>query len=276
MHINIHIQRPVLTLMIAATGVVWFAGWSVSGPSRANADAGGVGNGTLIAQAEQDIDRQRITQEVLAQREEILRYQLTRLEEEALQSGSSLEKLREVADHRTVLLAVLQEREQSEKLLADSLTQLWEAQGTEFMRGGAIGNIRFTWPVPPLLGISARFEDADYEKRFKVPHHAIDIPVDQGTLITAPADGTVVKVALNGLGYSYVTLSHRNGFETIYGHISAALVQEGDTVRLGQAIARSGGMPGSVGAGLLTTGPHLHFAVRKQGKLVDPMLYLEE
>jgi murein DD-endopeptidase MepM/ murein hydrolase activator NlpD len=84
----------------------------------------------------------------------------------------------------------------------------------------------------------------------------------------------VAKVSLNGLGYSYIAIDHADGVQTIYGHVSGSLVQEGDKVRMGSPIGLSGGRPGSEGAGLLTTGPHLHFAVRQDGVLVDPLQYL--
>ncbi|HRH93900.1 MAG TPA: M23 family metallopeptidase, partial [Candidatus Peribacteria bacterium] len=130
------------------------------------------------------------------------------------------------------------------------------------------------WPVEPKYGISAHFEDDAYEAKFGMPHHAVDIPTEQGTVIRAPADGVVAKVSLNGLGYSYIAVDHAGGVQTIYGHVTASLVQEGDKVRTGSPIGLTGGRPGSEGAGLLTTGPHLHFAVRQDGALVDPEQYL--
>ena len=84
----------------------------------------------------------------------------------------------------------------------------------------------------------------------------------------------VLKVALNGLGYSYIVLQHEAGLQTIYGHVSDASVQEGTRVTTGEIIGHSGGEPGTLGAGLTTTGPHLHFAVRKDNVLVDPLQYL--
>jgi murein DD-endopeptidase MepM/ murein hydrolase activator NlpD len=68
-------------------------------------------------------------------------------------------------------------------------------------------------------------------------------------------------------------LIHGDNISTVYGHISKPLVSEDDYVVQGQAIALSGGMPGTVGSGL-TTGPHLHFEVRQDGVPVDPLEYL--
>ena len=61
---------------------------------------------------------------------------------------------------------------------------------------------------------------------------------------------------------------------TVYGHVSAFHVAEGDRVQKGQVIASSGGRPGSKGAGILTTGAHLHFETRMFGGAIDPFYYL--
>ena len=130
------------------------------------------------------------------------------------------------------------------------------------------------WPISPSRGISAYFRDASYAKVFGVRHNAIDIPANQGTAIRAPADGIVYKVKDNGFGYSYLILAHKGGYMTVYGHVYEFKVEAGQKVMEGQTIALSGGMPGTKGAGLMTTGAHLHFEVMKGGKYVDPLDYL--
>ncbi len=155
-----------------------------------------------------------------------------------------------------------------------ALTEIWDAEGSAYTLQTPEIATTLLWPISPRKGISATFADKDYEARFGFPHHAIDIPTPQGTIIQAPADGTVLKVSMNGLGYSYVVLEHAGNVQTVYGHITAALVHEGDAVTAGQDIAKTGGSPGSPGAGPYTTGPHLHFAVKVKGVLVDPLKYL--
>lgn len=133
---------------------------------------------------------------------------------------------------------------------------------------------RLIWPVVPTRGISAYFRDPSYVAVFGVGHNAIDIPVSQKTTIRAPAEGVVYKVRDNGYGYSYLILAHKGGYMTVYGHVYEFLVEAGEKVRPGQAIALSGGTPGTKGAGFMTTGAHLHFEVMKGGKYMDPMNFL--
>ena len=65
----------------------------------------------------------------------------------------------------------------------------------------------------------------------------------------------------------YLVIEHENGFATLYGHLSAIDVEEGDTVKAGEQI-------GQIGATGFATGPHLHFEVRVNGQHTDPAEYL--
>jgi murein DD-endopeptidase MepM/ murein hydrolase activator NlpD len=78
------------------------------------------------------------------------------------------------------------------------------------------------------------------------------------------------KVTFSGWEGSYgylVKISHGNGLETYYAHNSKLLVKEGQTISAGQVIAKSGNTGNS-------TGPHIHFEVRKNGTPVNPKPYL--
>ncbi len=277
MEVRIHIPRPFITITIITVFVLWWTGvisFNFGSKAKVQVDAsGGQQTSTIITAATQDVDRERVKQAVLEHREEILRFQVQLLEQEALTEKNPA-KLKELTDARAVLLSIIKQRTDSENLMKLSLEQLWEAEGTTFAERAPIPSVVFLWPVEPTIGLSATFNDQNYLQRFGIPHHAIDIPVEQGSPIKAAREGTVEKVAINGMGYSYIVLSHADRMETIYGHITAALVKEGQTVTVGESIALSGGQPGTPGAGSLTTGPHLHFAVRVQGALVDPVPYL--
>jgi murein DD-endopeptidase MepM/ murein hydrolase activator NlpD len=131
----------------------------------------------------------------------------------------------------------------------------------------------FSWPVYGT--VSAGFHNADYMKHFGVPHYGLDIVVGQGTPVTAASDGVVFLVREGGeKGYTYILIGHRDGYATLYGHLSQTLAQAGQEVVAGQVIGLSGGKPGTNGAGPMTTGPHLHFEVIERGVNIDPKTML--
>jgi murein DD-endopeptidase MepM/ murein hydrolase activator NlpD len=97
-------------------------------------------------------------------------------------------------------------------------------------------------------------------------HTGVDWAAASGTPIYAAGNGVVEKEGWESGYGKFILIRHHNGYETAYGHMSAYAsgVNEGDTVRQGQVI----GFIGSTG---LSTGSHLHFEIRINGRFVDPM-----
>ncbi len=127
------------------------------------------------------------------------------------------------------------------------------------------------WPVPGFGTISSyygwRWNKSDY-------HTGIDITGSgvNGATIVAANSGKVAKVNTSyvpGKGYGiYVIIDHGGGMVSLYGHCSAILVSEGQTVAKGTPIAK-------VGSTGWSTGPHLHFEIRKNGNHTNPIAYLK-
>jgi len=102
----------------------------------------------------------------------------------------------------------------------------------------------------PILGI----------RRF---HNGIDINCDYGTTVRAPGNGKVVVVERrSGFGL-VIEIDHGFGYRTIYAHLSKATVKEGENIKRGQTIAKSGNSG-------LSSGPHLHYEVHHDGISLDP------
>nr|MDD3720308.1 peptidoglycan DD-metalloendopeptidase family protein [Candidatus Gracilibacteria bacterium] len=139
-----------------------------------------------------------------------------------------------------------------------------------------IGDNPFKWPITPAYGISAYFHDENYKKEIGADHNAIDIVSPQGTSVKAAADGYVIFLnPPDSEDYSYVAIKHSDGFVTVYGHLNEVFVKQYDYVKEGEVFAKSGGEFGTKGAGLLTTGPHLHFEVFQNKDYVDPLDFLD-
>ncbi len=150
---------------------------------------------------------------------------------------------------------------------------LMKPQPGERSDGRFRGTQTFRWPVVGKL--SAGFREQSYLQFFGVPHQGLDIIVPQGTPVVSSADGIVYLARDGGAkGYSYVLVGHRNGYATLYGHLSVISVASGQEVAAGQVIGQSGGTPGTHGSGPMTTGAHLHFEVIQGGDHVDPVKVL--
>ena len=108
-----------------------------------------------------------------------------------------------------------------------------------------------------------------YGRRWGRLHAGIDLASGIGSPVRAAADGRVESAGWEG-GYGRaVRITHSDGTVTIYGHMSALLVDSGERVEAGQLIGREGNTGQS-------TGPHLHFEVRVNGTPVNPLPWLRK
>ena len=122
------------------------------------------------------------------------------------------------------------------------------------------------WPTHGWLSSSMgnRADPLTGEKDF---HPGLDISADTGDPVYATADGKITTAAMAGNYGNLVVIDHGYGIETRYGHLSAFKVREGQAVKRGDLL-------GLVGATGRTTGSHLHYEVRANGRILNPLQLL--
>lgn len=192
-----------------------------------------------------------LTQQLHAQRAEF--------EEQALSQQETIERLR---TDRQALEAAEDQLVKDSQSIAVLIQQRVSADTGIALRGtgqfvlpcSAPITSEFGWRMHPILG---------YE-RF---HSGVDFGADYGTTIHAADHGTVIFAGWYGGYGNAVIIDHGNGISTLYAHTSEFYVSEGQSVQRGQAIA-------AVGSTGLSTGPHLHFEVRRNSEPVDPLAFL--
>lgn len=157
-----------------------------------------------------------------------------------------------------------------------TVTEILKQNSTTTLRFGATMTIRenpkeskgisrgnetsWSWPVNGVRSSDYGWRNGDF-------HHGLDIATPSGSLIRAARAGKVTKTGWLGVYGLAVMVDHGNGVQTLYAHNSKLLVKVGDQVVGGEGISLSGSTGNS-------TGPHLHFEIRTNGKTVDPEYYL--
>jgi hypothetical protein len=124
--------------------------------------------------------------------------------------------------------------------------------------------------IMPTAGwLSSTFKRSRFHPILHItrPHEGIDVSAPMGAPIVAPAAGVVVRVGREA-GYGLMLeIDHGNGIKTMYAHCSRVMARRGQRVKRGQEIA-------AVGNSGLSTGPHLHYEIHINGKVVDPLTYV--
>jgi murein DD-endopeptidase MepM/ murein hydrolase activator NlpD len=112
----------------------------------------------------------------------------------------------------------------------------------------------YGWRQDPISGV----------RRF---HSAIDLAAPIGLPVKAAMDGRIQSVGFNATYGKYIIMTHGNNYQTMYAHLSVVSVQQGAAVSQGNKI-------GEVGSTGYSTGPHLHFAIYKNGRALNPLDFL--
>ncbi len=147
-----------------------------------------------------------------------------------------------------------------DRIIIPAGQQRLAAATQESSRGFHISRAFYAWP---LLGSITSY----YGWRKSGFHHGLDIAGKTNTAITASAPGKVLFAGYKAVYGRTVIVDHANGEQTLYAHASKILVKPGQEVERGETIAK-------VGSSGRTTGPHLHFEIRKGEQTFNPLEYL--
>jgi len=142
---------------------------------------------------------------------------------------------------------------------------LWFFAGESFNAVERAYFLRILYDFPILRGsITSRYGSrADPFTGHPSFHNGIDIGAPEGTSVHAARDGTVAEVGTSPVLGNFVVLNHSGGWQSVYGHLSSVALATG-------AAVATGALVGEVGSTGKSTGPHLHFEVRRKGSAVDP------
>jgi murein DD-endopeptidase MepM/ murein hydrolase activator NlpD len=233
----------------------------------------------------------RIAKEELEQKRQETENRKKTYEELKLKLDNRKKDLDEQAKFKITLLSDTRSSELTYKTLVANLKSQYKQVENEIVaveqqvRKKLAENDRFndlpdnetllSWPTQSRY-ITAYFHDKSYPYRYIYEHPAVDIRGAQGTAVQASKSGYIARArtCTTASCYAYVMIAHEGGITTVYGHLSKISVKEDQFVTRGDIIGYSGATPGTIGAGPFTTGPHLHFEVRKNGIPQDPLNYL--
>ena len=127
----------------------------------------------------------------------------------------------------------------------------------------------FKKPLHARYWLSSNYgwRDSPFNAGSRTFHGGLDMAVASGTPIYAALDGTVTAVGFNATYGNYVIITHHSGYKTLYGHMKSTACRKGNFVYTNTII-------GYVGSTGMSTGPHLHFTVYKNGKTINPFTVL--
>lgn len=168
--------------------------------------------------------------------------------------------LARVKNEEKQLDAMLAELEKTSRQITQTILSL--SQGGEFIGG------KFVWPAPGYKRITSEFGWRIHPiYKTRKYHSGLDIGVPWGKKVVAAGTGKVLYADTYGGYGKTVIIDHGGGITTLYAHNSSLKVKVGAIVSAGATVALSG----STG---VSTGPHLHFEVRKNGEVVNPRPWL--
>lgn len=177
-----------------------------------------------------------------------------------------------LADNAAVLEEFEQAEREAETNVANMVIALEKQRQAEAAASGGgysngstvVGTGQFSWSVPSCTYLTSRFGLRVHPiTGVTKSHTGIDIGAESGATIVAADGGTVVLAGVNSGYGNCVMIDHGNGYKTLYAHMSSIAVSNGQAVSKGDTV-------GYVGSTGLSTGPHCHYEVWKDGSRIDP------
>lgn len=163
---------------------------------------------------------------------------------------------------------LLRDVKQEQLFVENQIQELQSAIEKKIKPSESLNDAKLSWPLSPSQkGISVYFHDPTYPFRNLFEHSGIDIPAQINSPVQSAGPGYVAWTKRGTQYGNYVMVIHSDGIATLYAHLSKVLVASDQFVARGDVI-------GTVGMTGLTTGPHLHFEVRKNGLPTNPLPYL--
>lgn len=218
-----------------------------------------------LEQAEADLESEQADQQALRDEEAEARAELAAKEEEAA------ELVRQIAQKESEYQAAIKQKEEEEAKIQQEMKAAQKALEEEQARRKALAASQivsekgFLWPLPGYLTLTSKYGWRTLYGKSEF-HLGTDIPAPRGTQILASKSGLVTTSASHWSYGNYVVITHSDGTQTLYAHMSKRGVSKGAVVKQGQVI----GYVGSTGN---SYGNHLHFEVWVNGQRTNAENY---
>lgn len=213
----------------------------------------------------ENLDKQTERIQDVMKRQIVGKHKVPKLKEEKIEKGKGGPLINDELSQKDLGLAVakLMEKVEIREALSNKMEAMMLKQSvlkntlpTLYPVDIPYRSSSFGWRQDPFLGVRAF-------------HKGLDFSAATGEPIKATASGIVTDAGFARDYGKYIKISHGDGLETRYAHASKILVSKGDVVRREQVI----GLVGNTGR---STGPHLHYEIRLNGKALDPKQYLKK
>ncbi len=213
-----------------------------------------------IAETKVNLEEDKSEQEYL--KENLVESKIE-LEREQARSEAIIDDLEATEFKGQTMLSEFEQIEADAEAEIANLARQIAAQSTGDYTGG-----QFTWPTPGYTRVTSPFGYRTHpvtgvKNKF---HTGTDVGAPSGVAIVALSGGTVVRSTYSSGYGNNIMIDHGGGYTSLYGHMTSRAVEVGDVVEKGEKI-------GTVGSTGMSTGPHLHFEIHKNGEYTDPMSY---